>query len=185
MITKTGFSKRLESFPVYTQETDHTCGPSSARMILEFLGDKEPERRLARHCLTTGMGTLQHPMLWGFNHFLKKLGYTARLLQDDPSIYDEIKASLEEGLPVLFIYSTENFFHPPKKCLHYSAIIGLDEPRDVIVVANPFGKIEDVPLDTWWAKFSHEPDQALKLARVLIKLHVLRPRMAFRIHAMK
>jgi len=183
MITKTGFSKQLEDFPVYKQETDHTCGPASARMILEFLGDKEPERRLARHCLTTPIGTLNYPMLWGLNHFLKKLGYKAKLLEDDPTVYDQIKESLLEGLPVLYIYSTTNFFHPPKKCLHYSAVIGLDEPRDVVIVANPFGHIEEVPFETWWAKFSHEPDEALKLTRVLIKLRLLKPRTAFRIHA--
>lgn len=182
MISKSGFSKRLENFPVYKQETDYTCGPASVRMILEFLGDKEPERHLARHCLTTRIGTLHYPILWGLNRFLKELGYKAKILQDDPAIYDKIKESLRDGLPVLYIYSTIDAFHHPRKCLHYSAIIGLDEPRDVTIIANPFGQIEEVPLETWWAKFSHESDQALKLTRVLIKLHLLKPRTAFRIY---
>ncbi|HME54143.1 MAG TPA: C39 family peptidase [Candidatus Lokiarchaeia archaeon] len=183
MITKNGFSKRLEDFPVYKQETDHTCGPASVRMILEFLGDNEPERRLARNCLTTRIGTLDYPMLWGMNRFLKKLGYMARMLRDDPAIYEQIKESLLEGLPVLYVYSTTDAFHPPRKCLHYSAVIGLDEPRDVAIIANPFGLIEEVPLETWWAKFSHEPEEALKLTKVLMQLHLLKPRTAFRIHA--
>ena len=185
MFTKTDYSKRLPDFPLYKQETDHTCGPASIRMILKYLGVEESESNLARRCFTNPIGTLHYPVLWGFNHYLKKLHLKAKMVQNDPAVYERIKEALENNCPVLFIYSTIDAFHPPTKCSHYSVIIGLDESSEIIFVANPFGEIQEVALDEWWAKFSHDPEHESTLTRRLVKLRLLKPRTAFLISSTK
>ena len=186
MFTKTDYSKRLPDFPLYKQETDHTCGPASIRMILKYLGVEESESNLARRCLTNPIGTLHYPVLWGFNHYLKKLHLKAKMVQNDPAVYERIKEALENNRPVLFIYSTIDAFHPPTKCLHYSVIIGLDESSEIIFVAESFPeKFKRLLWMNGGLNLASILRHESTLTRRSVKLRLLKPRTAFLISSTK
>ncbi|MEW6203325.1 MAG: C39 family peptidase, partial [bacterium] len=139
----------LPDFTIYKQETDHTCGPAAVRMALDFLGLKVSEHEIARRCLTHPVGTLHWTLRAGFNHFLRKIGYTVRMTGNDKNIYAHIVKQLELALPTIFIYATIDEFHPPKKVTHYGVIIGINEPSGTIKFANPFGRIDEMPVTEW------------------------------------
>jgi hypothetical protein len=173
------FKTILEPFTVYRQETDHTCGPAALRMALDFLGNPQSEKTLELHCLTLPTGALHFPVLWAYDRFLKPLGLKVEMSQDDPAVYEKVKQSLASGWPVLFIFSVEDVFHPPSNVMHYSLVIGIDEPSGVVLVANPFGTIENLPIEEWWDRFSHAAPYASVLTELLVKTNILKPRMCY------
>ena len=178
-VMKGDFRKILDPFPVYKQETDHTCGPASMRMALEFLGNAQPEHRLAMHALTLPTGALHLPMLWAYRRFLKPLGLSVVMSQDDPDVYEKIKAALADGLPTMIIFSVIDEFHPPNKVMHYAVVMGLDEPAGVIHLANPFGHMQKMPIGEWWDRFSHAPEHASMLTKLLLFTRLLKTKTCF------
>ncbi len=169
----------LPDFPVYKQQTDHTCGPSTMQMTLEFLGLEVSERRLALECLVTPWGSLHWTFEAALRRNLKKIGCTARMVGDAPNVYERIVSSLEEGMPVPFIYVTMDYFHQAKRVMHYAVVIGIDEPAGTIKIANPFGWIEDMPLAEWWGRFSILEDYAPRIEGLAVDIGLLKPRTAF------
>ncbi len=168
----------LAGFPVYKQETDHTCGPCAVRMTLEYLGLKVDEATIARRSLTHPAGTLPWTLVPGFNSFLSQLGKKAAIVGDAPDAYERIVHALQQGIPTIFIYAVTDAFHPPKKVTHYGIAAGIDEPAGTITVANPFGSIDKMPLDEWWDRFSIADEYAPAVEGLAVRLGILKPRTA-------
>jgi hypothetical protein len=175
----------LTGFPVYKQETDHTCGPATVRMILEYLGLRVSEPHLAARCATHPLGTLHWTVRVGFDHFLRKIGYTVKMEGDPPEVYTRIKQSLKQNLPVMFIFAVEDHFHPGKKVTHYGALIGVDEPARTVTFANPFGYIETMDIEEWWGRFSLIPEYMPADQQIAMRIGALKPRTVFRIEKMQ
>jgi hypothetical protein len=169
----------LENFPVYKQETDHTCGPCAARMALEYLGLKISEKRLARRCLTHPLGTLHWTLRMGFDYYARQLGFRVRMLENEPHIFDRMADNLDQGLPTLFLYAVEDHFHPPKKVTHYGNLIGINGPAGTVAMANPFGIIEHMPVKEWWERFSLKPQYMPPDQALLAGAGLIRPRTVF------
>ncbi|MFH1538224.1 MAG: C39 family peptidase [bacterium] len=168
----------LPDFPVYKQETDHTCGPACVRMTLLHLGMDVPERKIARRCLTFPAGTLHWTLLYAFRYYLRKIGYTVNMVENDPDIYCRIIGELAAGRPVPFIFAVIDEFHPPKKVTHYGVVAGINEPAGAISIANPFGRIEEMDLQEWWERFSLYPEHLPPHFKPIVRLGLLKPRTA-------
>lgn len=169
----------LPDFPVYKQQTDHTCGPATVRMILEYLGLRVTEPHLAARCATHPLGTLHWTLRVGFDQFLRKIGYTVKMEGASPDVYEHIKDSLKENLPVMFIYAVEDHFHPGKKVTHYGALIGVDEPARTVTFANPFGYIESMGIEEWWDRFSLSQEYMPADQQFAMRIGALKPRTVF------
>jgi hypothetical protein len=168
----------LAGFPIYKQETDHTCGPCAVRMTLEYLGLKVDEAAIARRCLTHPLGALPWTLVPGFNSYLSKLGKKAEMVGDAPDVYERIVSALQRGIPTIFIYAVTDVFHPPKKVTHYGIATGIDEPAGTITAANPFGCSDKMPLEEWWDRFSIADEYAPSVEGLAVKLGILKPRTA-------
>mgnify|MGYP005853953633 CR=1 FL=1 len=169
----------LENFPVYKQQTDHTCGPCAARMVLEYLGVEVEEKQLARRCLTHPWGTLHWTVLLGYNHYARRAGYRVRMVEDHPHVFERVILNLHRGLPTTFLYAVVDQFHPPVRVMHYGNLIGVDGPEATVANANPFGVIEHMQLQEWWNRFSLLPEYMPEDQLFLIHLGPVKPRTVF------
>jgi ABC-type bacteriocin/lantibiotic exporter with double-glycine peptidase domain len=169
----------LENFPVYKQQTDHTCGPCAARMALEYMGLKVSEEQLARRCLTHPWGTLHWTVALGFDFYARKLGFRVRMMGDAPDVFERMLHNLRRQIPTLFLYAVEDHFHPPKKVTHYGNLVGVNGPAGTVSVANPFGLIEKMDASEWWARFSLDAEYMPADQMLLLPAGILKPRTIF------
>lgn len=168
----------FKDFFVYRQETDHTCGPAAVRMSLLHIGVDVPEKEIARASLTHPFGTLHWTLINGYGKFASRVGFKVKMREDEPDVMDRITGAVDSGRPVVFIYSVDNDFPPYEKVLHYGVVIGYSPSNQTITFGNPFGKIEETPLEEWWGRFSLLPEYTPSAMLPLIKLGVLAPRTA-------
>lgn len=171
------FKKELYDFPVFRQQTDHTCGPASVRMVLKYFGKDISEKDIAKKCRTFFFGTLHWTFASGYRYYIEQIGKRSEMIEDIS--YEEIKKSLERENPVIFLFATIDEFHPPKQTLHFAVIIGIDEVEKKVTIANPFGRIEKMDILEWWDRFSLHPRYTAKMYRAFVKLGLLKPRTAF------
>ena len=68
-------------------------------------------------------------------------------------LIDKVYESISRGIPVPFEWAAE---YDGKWTLHYSLITGLNVPNDEIVVANPYGYIEELTLKDFLDRTSFE-----------------------------
>ena len=61
----------------------------------------------------------------------------------DSELLASVYASLERGIPVPFEWAAQL---DGEWTLHYSLVIGMDIPNDKVIVANPYGYIEEVTI---------------------------------------
>lgn len=169
----------LENFPVYKQETDHTCGPCAARMVLEFLGLEISEPQLARNCLTHPWGTLHWTVARGFDHYAKQLGFRVRMTENAPDVFERMLLNLRRGIPTMFLYAVVDHFHPPNKVMHYGNLTGVNGPDATVTIANPFGIIEKMDLNEWWDRFSLLPEYMSEGQLLLVRAGIVKPRTVF------
>ncbi len=152
----------LNDFPLHKQETPYTCGPASARMVLEFLGHPVPEYDIAKRMGTMkSLGTMPGQLLGGLNHYLAEFdtGLEAVTLRGGDASESAVAQYLEKGLPVIASFYTENFFKPGTRVGHYAVIIGVDFAKGEFTLANPFGYKEQVDIERFWrlAQWAPEP----------------------------
>ncbi len=169
----------IKNFPILRQETDHTCGPASARMVLKYFGYEIDESKLALKCLTLPPGTIHWTLKRGFEYYLNKIGYGIYMSENEDNIYENIVSEIQAKRPVVFIYATIDDFHPPNKVIHYGVLIGINEIEKKVLIANPFGKLEEMPIEEWWNRFSLLPQFLTTFQIYLVKLRLLKPRTAF------
>lgn len=169
----------LENFPVFKQQTDHTCGPCAARMVLEYLGLNVAEKQMARRCLTHPWGTLHWTVAMGFDHYARKLGLRVRMIGDAPDVFERMINNLRRGLPTMFLYAVVDHFHPPNKVMHYGVFTGVNGPDATVTVANPFGVIEKMDLPEWWDRFSLLPGYMPESQLPLVRAGLVKPRTVF------
>jgi hypothetical protein len=156
----TGFKKVLpfDDF-VQRQELPYSCGPAAVRMILRYSGVDASESTIRKDA---GTSELLHgtPSLALSTYVLRSHlanrspPLTASFAEGTPEErYAQIRESLAKGRPVLFVYNTKDDFSSSsekkwqsadeEKVLHYGVIVGIDEERREVHVANPFGGERD------------------------------------------
>jgi hypothetical protein len=164
---------------VYKQETDHTCGPASMRMVLEKLGVNVPESTLAKSALTTPWGTLHWFEASALNKYVKPLGLQASMVSNAPDEYQQIKNSLAQDRPVAFLWAVPDDLAGGVPCLHYSVLTGIDEKAGTVTIANPFGYMQTVPITDWWKRFSLDSQFLPTVGKAGVATGLLKPRTAF------
>lgn len=106
-----------------------SCGPVSLKMILDFYGIKESEKKLVKICRTTksrGTG------LEGFKRAAKY--FNLKIFVKDFSDFSDINFYLKKNIPVIVDWFSVDGGH-------YSVAVGLDQKN--IYLADPeFGKIK-------------------------------------------
>ncbi len=121
-----------------------SCGPVSLKMVLEFYGIKESEKKLVKICGSTARrgtgaeGFRKAARYFGFKIFIKEF-----------TDFSDIIFYLKKKIPVIVDwFSTDEG--------HYSVAVGLDQKY--IYLADPeFGKIKKMPKDVFrrvWFDFS-------------------------------
>ncbi len=105
-----------------------SCGPASLKMVLDFYGVKESEKKLVKICGTTKKhGT----RVEGFKKAAKYFGL--KILVKDFSDFSDVDFYLRKKIPVII-----DWFSVDEG--HYSVAVGLDKKH--IYLADPeFGKI--------------------------------------------
>ena len=68
-------------------------------------------------------------------------------------LIDIVYASLSKGIPVPFEWAAK---YDDEWTLHYSLIIGIDIPNDIITIANPYGYIEKISIKEFISRTSFE-----------------------------
>ncbi|MCE1237387.1 MAG: C39 family peptidase [Hyphomicrobiales bacterium] len=174
------FAREIGAFPLFRQETDHTCGPAAVRMVLSYYSLDVSEAEVAERCLTLPTGTLH----WGIDAALDEYLAPLRLESELSGMVSERRVirSLAKDRPVVVLFATSNELSEGEPCLHYGVLIGLDEMRGVVTIANPFGRREELALAPWWERFSLEDRFLPDYGSIAVDLDLLQPRTCFLIH---
>jgi ABC-type bacteriocin/lantibiotic exporter with double-glycine peptidase domain len=104
------------TIPYHKQNKDHTCGPASLRMVLEFLGIIKTENELEKLAETVEEGTTPEKL----SNAAKSLGLHCYI--KSPSSEQEVKNIIDSGLPVIVSYFDTDE-------LHYTVLVGYDENK--------------------------------------------------------
>ena len=153
---------KLDSFPVYKQEMPYTCGPSSCRMVLEYLGVKLPEAEIAKAMGTKeAIGTSHSMYIKGYEKFLAEheTGLHPTIVKGEDGDVEMVREKVKEGLPVVASFLTENHFKPGTAVGHYCVLIGHSLKFHEFVIANPFGYVERMGVDKFWRLAKWWPDK--------------------------
>jgi predicted double-glycine peptidase len=102
--------------PHHRQSKPHTCGPTSLRMVLEFLGLIKTEEELEMLAGTIEEGTTPYNLIKAAESL------NLHCYVKSPSSVEEVKNFIDSGLPVIVSYFDTDE-------LHYSVIVGYDENK--------------------------------------------------------
>lgn len=117
------------------------CGPAVLKMVLEYYGIHETERRLAALAGTTrNLGT----DLTGLKKALKKFGL--RMVVRDNAGFDDLQKYLDRKIPVIvdwFTRGRKDYSDSEIADGHYSIVVGLD--KKFIYLQDPeIGKLRKI-----------------------------------------
>ena len=131
----------IRGFPVRKQKDPYTCGLSSLGSLVSFLG----KRRVEEGELPSGFWAarlkafLPSRFIGMFRDYVSdySIELTNPTREEIPGIFSR---QLRDGLPVPILYSTRNVLDRERPVyIHYSTVIGIDDRRENVTLANPFG----------------------------------------------
>lgn len=162
---------KLEDFPIRRQQTPYTCGYATIGMISSFLGKQIEEEEIPLGFLFKMMkGLLPSQFIRTFERCLPDYSIELRTAPKE-IIVETIFQQLKDGIPGPIIYSTVNDFDKPNLVMHYAIVIGIDERKAKVVLANPFGYEEILELEDFLEKMAYrnytEKPFAIRLALLL------------------
>ncbi|MCK4714153.1 MAG: hypothetical protein KAT35_01140 [Candidatus Aenigmarchaeota archaeon] len=143
---------KLKGFPIRKQNTPLTCGYSAISMLSSFLGKGVREDEIPKGFsfrMIKGLAASQ--FIKGFEHYVQ--GYSMELVTPErKDISGVILKQLKKGLPVPFLFSTENPLDNDTMYPHYSIATGMDTEKKIITFANPFGYEEKLKMQDFLDK---------------------------------
>jgi hypothetical protein len=141
----------LENFPVYKQVYANSCGPTTISMIYSYLVNPISEQGLADQLnFPLGKsGMLPTQFFDKLQSALGKSGYHVEYQVNipDADFLGHVYTQLQHGIPVPIYFSTVNAWDRPNYDTHYSAIIGMRPQQRMVVIANAYGFLEEMPVD--------------------------------------
>ena len=78
----------------------------------------------------------------------------------DSELLEAVHESLEAGVPVPFEWAAK---YGDDWTLHYSLVTGMDLANDRVTVANPYGYMEELPVDEFLSRMSFEAYEGMPL----------------------
>lgn len=125
--------------PYYKQETNYTCGPASARMILGYYGVNVTEKEIAKVAKTGKRGTADAGVQEAIKHFGKKYNKTFEFKTFNSTQMSTVKSYIKKGYPVLCHVGTGGM-----KCAgwrksfgHYLVWLGYNNTEDKVFIHDP------------------------------------------------
>jgi len=130
---------KLDNFPIRRQQTPYTCGYAAISMISSFLGKQIEEEEIPKGFLFKIVkGFIPWQFIKTFERYLPD--YLIKLrVAPKKIIVETIFQQLKNGIPVPILYSTVNDFDMPNLVIHYAIVIGIDQRKTKVILANPFG----------------------------------------------
>ena len=132
---------QVEGVEVITQ--DVSCGYAVIEMFSAWNGGSITEESLydeyGKVVTSTGQSFCDE-----MNKQFPEYETTMQKYLTDSGLLDAVYASLAEGVPVPIEWAAK---YGDEWTLHYSLVTGLDIPGDKVTIANPYGYVEEIPLD--------------------------------------
>ena len=132
---------QVEDVEAITQ--DVSCGYAVIEMFSAWDGGNVAEESLYGEYGKVVTSTGQ-PFCDEMNKQFPEYETTMRKYLTDSELLDAAYASLAEGVPVPIEWAAK---YGDEWTLHYSLVTGLDIPGNKVTVANPYGYVEEMPLD--------------------------------------
>jgi ABC-type bacteriocin/lantibiotic exporter with double-glycine peptidase domain len=152
--------------PHHYQQTDHTCGPATMKMVMEgVLGVEEDEQKLATAMGTSfAPGTRQRVML----EFARRNGMAAFERHTDTAV-EEIRTLMKTGHVVVVCY-----FLPDEGYDHYAVVHSITSKK--ILLNDPwFGPETELDLESFDANWRSDPKVETRRHRWLMAIKVPHP----------
>ena len=147
----------VEGVDVITQ--DVSCGYAVIEMFSAWNGERITEEDLydeyGRVVTSTGSSFCDE-----MNKRFPEYTTSMYSYQTNTELIDRVYDSLASGVPVPFEWAA---LYGDEWTLHYSLIIGLDVPSDIVTVANPYGYIEQISLEEFLSRTSFEAYEDMPL----------------------
>lgn len=147
-VYSTEYSNELSNIPVIQQETSYTCGVVSMAIMKTHLGIDTTEQGLLAEQNLQGRqsGMLPGEYLLYASKVFSPMSYEVTLLNptSEAEILNCITKSIENNIPVIIFYAAEDAWNPPHFNTHYGVIYGIDVPRGIVKISNPYGYFEEV-----------------------------------------
>lgn len=143
MLTDAKYSVPVQVEGVEAITQDVSCGYAVIEMFSAWGGGSITEESLydeyGKVVTSTGQSFCDE-----MNKQFPEYETTMRKYLTDSELLDAVYASLAEGVPVPVEWAAK---YSDEWTLHYSLVTGLDIPGNKVTIANPYGYVEEIPLD--------------------------------------
>jgi len=183
------YSQKLWQFSAFAQKERFSCGPATIRMLAHHFGVMISEEDAGKLCRYSPKNGTIH---WFFRQALEKVLNGVKVTMKHDVSWQEIESSLEQNLPVAFIFMSSNEKNPlvkdpkPGNYPHYGIILSVNLPQKTVFIANPFGYRENIDIAEFEKRWGLDPEY-LKcenfrdemLWKILKFTRLMRPRTCF------
>lgn len=149
---------KLDKFPVYKQCNSWSCGPTTIRMVYDYLKGLGNEKQALDESIFADRNGGMFPGT--FEQFLRDClpGYNVELSNciPDSEVVKIVYSQLKQGMPVPVYFSTVNEWDKPNYDTHYSVVIGIDLKKDIITIANAYGFEEEVSVSEFLGSLKYD-----------------------------
>jgi len=148
----------IDGIGIVEQKRNNTCGYVTAGMILKYFQDSNiNEDYLLENEPFDEKGITFLKLLEIYEKYLE--GYDASLIREDrDSTLKIIQQSLGENIPLQVLHLTENLLGNKEPVLHYAVLIGYDEEKEMITLADPYGFNKTIGKDDFFEAISFRND---------------------------
>lgn len=150
--TNEKFNKKYLIDNIDVFEQDVSCGYAVIELFSKWNNDQITEKSLydmyGKVVTSTGKSFEEE-----MNKQFPKYKTTMYKYLKSSELIDKIYESLSKGIPVPFEWAAK---YNDEWTLHYSLIIGIDIPNDLITIANPYGYIEEINIKEFINRTSFE-----------------------------
>jgi len=148
----------IDGIKIVKQKRNNTCGYATAGMLMDyFQGSAIDEDYLFENEPFDEKGITFSKLLEIYKKYLE--GYEASLIREDKDgTLRIIKQSLSQNIPFQVLHLTENLLGNKEPVLHYAVLVGYDEDKEIITLADPYGFKKTLGKDDFFEAISFRND---------------------------
>lgn len=141
----------LDNIDVITQ--DISCGYAVIEMFAKWNNDMDLTEESLYNKYGKVVTSTGNSFCEEMNKQFPQYSTTTYKYLSNTELIDRVYNSLLNGIPVPFEWAAKN---NNEWTLHYSLIVGMDIPNDKVIIANPYGYMEDLTLREFLDRTSFE-----------------------------
>lgn len=141
----------LDNIDVITQ--DISCGYAVIEMFAKWNNDMDLTEESLYNKYGKVVTSTGNSFCEEMNKQFPQYSTTMYKYLSNTELIDRVYNSLLNGIPVPFEWTAKN---NNEWTLHYSLIVGMDIPNDKVIIANPYGYMEDLTLREFLDRTSFE-----------------------------